>query len=39
LYGCETWSLTQREEHKIKDVLEQGAEENIWLKRKKVAGG
>jgi hypothetical protein len=24
LYGCETWSLTLREEHR------QGVEENIW---------
>jgi hypothetical protein len=28
LYGCETWSLTMREEHRL-GVLE-GAEENIW---------
>jgi hypothetical protein len=26
LYGCETWSLTPKEEHSS----EQGAEENIW---------
>jgi hypothetical protein len=32
LYGCETWPLTLREEHKLKGVLEQGAEENIWTK-------
>jgi hypothetical protein len=30
LYGCETWSLTLREEH-IVGVWEQGAEENIWI--------
>jgi hypothetical protein len=27
LYGCETWSLTVREEHKLR-----GVEENIWTK-------
>jgi hypothetical protein len=27
--GCETWSLTVREE-KNENFLEQGAEENIW---------
>jgi hypothetical protein len=27
LYGCETWSLTLREE----GVRDQGAEENIWI--------
>jgi hypothetical protein len=30
LYGCETWSLTVREEHKLK-VFE-NSEENIWAK-------
>jgi len=29
LYGCETWSLTLREERKLR-VFEQGVEENIW---------
>jgi len=29
LYGCETWSLTLREERKLR-VLEYGVEENIW---------
>jgi hypothetical protein len=29
LYGCETWCLTLREEHKL-NVSEQVAEENIW---------
>jgi hypothetical protein len=33
LYGCETWSITIREEHALR-VLE----ENIWI-REKVAGG
>jgi hypothetical protein len=28
LYGCETWSLTLREEHRLR-VFENGAEENI----------
>jgi hypothetical protein len=27
LYGCETWSLTLREEHKLRVF-----EENIWTK-------
>jgi hypothetical protein len=31
LYGCETWSLTVRVEHKL-SVWEQGVEENIWAK-------
>jgi hypothetical protein len=31
LYGCEEWSLTVREEHKLK-VFENGAEDNIWIK-------
>ena len=30
LYGCETWSLTLREERKLKVFLEHGVEENIW---------
>jgi hypothetical protein len=30
LYGCETWSLTLREEHRLRVFLEQGVEENIW---------
>jgi hypothetical protein len=29
LYGCETWSLTLREEHRLR-VYENSAEENIW---------
>jgi hypothetical protein len=29
LYGCETWSLTFREEHRLR-VFEKGIEENIW---------
>jgi hypothetical protein len=28
LYGCETWSLTLREEHRLR-VFENGAEEDI----------
>jgi hypothetical protein len=31
LYGCETWSLTVREEHKLK-VFENRSVENIWTK-------
>jgi hypothetical protein len=31
LYGCETWSLTVREEHRLMvRISEQVAEENIW---------
>jgi hypothetical protein len=29
LYGCKTWSLTLREEHRLK-VSENSVEENIW---------
>jgi hypothetical protein len=38
LYGCETWSLTLREEHKLK-VFENGAEEIFGPKRDGVTGG
>jgi hypothetical protein len=31
LYRCEIWSFTSREEkQRLKSVLEQGTEENIW---------
>jgi hypothetical protein len=30
LYGCETWSLTFREEYILRVSCEHGAEENIW---------
>jgi hypothetical protein len=30
LYGCETWSLTLREEHRLRVLREEGAEEDIW---------
>jgi hypothetical protein len=29
LFGCETWSLALREEHRLRVFFEQGAEENI----------
>jgi sorting nexin-29 len=29
LYGCETWSVTLREEHRLR-VFENGAERNTW---------
>jgi hypothetical protein len=32
LYGCETWSLTLSEEHRL-GVREHGAEENIWTEK------
>jgi hypothetical protein len=38
LYGCETWSLILREEHRLK-CLRTGAEENILTKREEVARG
>jgi hypothetical protein len=31
LYGCETWSLTLWEEHRLR-VFENSVEENIWTK-------
>jgi hypothetical protein len=34
LYGCETWSLKLREEHRLR-VSENGAEENIWTEELK----
>jgi hypothetical protein len=33
LYGCETWSVTLREEHTLKVFGEQGADENIWKQK------
>jgi hypothetical protein len=32
LYGCETWSLTVREEHKLRVFENKGVEENTWTK-------
>jgi hypothetical protein len=32
LYGCETWSLTVREEHKLRVFENKSVEENIWTK-------
>jgi hypothetical protein len=32
LYECETWSLTLREEHRLR-VFENGPKENIWTKQ------
>jgi hypothetical protein len=37
LYGCETWSLTLREEHRLR-VFENGAEEDIWAEESEVTG-
>jgi hypothetical protein len=34
LHGCETWSLILREEHRLKVLSEQGAEENIWTEER-----
>jgi hypothetical protein len=30
LYGCETWSLTLREEHRLRVVGTRVVDENIW---------
>jgi hypothetical protein len=30
LYGCETWSLMLREEHRLRVFEKQGSEKNIW---------
>jgi hypothetical protein len=30
LYGCETWSLTLREQHRLRVFEKQVAEEDIW---------
>jgi hypothetical protein len=38
LYGCETWSLTLGEEHKLR-AYENGAEEKFGPKRGRVTGG
>jgi hypothetical protein len=37
LYGCETWSLTLREEHRQR-VFENGVEGNFGSKRGEVTG-
>jgi hypothetical protein len=37
LYGCETWSLTLKEEHTLR-VSEQGAEESIWSQQEGSGG-
>jgi hypothetical protein len=37
LYGCETWSLTLREEHRLR-VFENGGEEIFLPKRDDVTG-
>ena len=31
LYGCENWSLTLREERRLRVFENGGAEENIWV--------
>jgi len=33
LYGCETWSLTLREEHRLR-VSANSGKENIWIYEK-----
>ena len=31
LYGCETWSLTLREERRLRVFENKGVEESIWV--------
>jgi hypothetical protein len=38
LYGCETWSLTLREEHRLRVFWEQGSERIFGPKRDDVIG-
>jgi hypothetical protein len=33
LYGCESWSLTLQEEHRL-GVFENGSEEDIWTEER-----
>jgi hypothetical protein len=33
LYGCETWSLTLREENRLR-MFKNSVEENIWTKER-----
>jgi hypothetical protein len=34
LYGFDTWSLTLREEHRLRLFEKQGIEENIWTEER-----
>jgi hypothetical protein len=38
LYGCETWSLTLREEHRLRVFENRVLRKIYWPKRNKVAG-
>jgi hypothetical protein len=38
LYGCEASSLTIKEEHRLRVLVEQGAEENIWAEERRSDG-
>jgi hypothetical protein len=39
LYGCETWSLTLREEHKMRLFEKRMSRKTFGLKRAEVMGG
>jgi hypothetical protein len=39
LYGCETWSLTLREEHRLREFENRALRRIFGLKREEVAGG
>jgi len=39
LYGCETWSITLREEHRLRVFENRLLKRNFWSKRKQVTGG
>jgi hypothetical protein len=38
LYGCETWCLTLREEHRLRVFENKVLRTNIWTKRDEVTG-
>jgi hypothetical protein len=39
LYGCETWSLTLRKEHRLRVFEDRALKRIFGLKRDKVMGG
>jgi hypothetical protein len=39
LYGCESWSVTLREENRLESVKEQDAENTFGPKKEEVTGG
>jgi len=38
LFGCETWSLTMREERRLRDFWEEGAEGSICARKGRGSG-